>query len=203
MNRLFVFFLLIIFLVSCRKGEEDPLVSFRSRNNRLAGIWKVVGGEVNSNVEIQNFWGDNRTYSFTSEYTENSIKRTYYSSDFSIDPETVNGSTKFEFRKDGDFESEASYINASNGLNSFVIEEGDWKFLKKNSGSKNKQRIEIELDKREFHANGYSNYTLVYEEIEYDIIQLSNKNLKLQFNRRQLFENEIINAEGILIFEKQ
>ncbi len=35
--------LLSVFIFSeCRKGEEDPFISLRSRNNRLTGKWKLV-----------------------------------------------------------------------------------------------------------------------------------------------------------------
>lgn len=32
---------MIIILSSCRKGEEDPRISLRSRNQRLEGVWKM------------------------------------------------------------------------------------------------------------------------------------------------------------------
>ena len=32
----------VLFFTECRKGEEDPFISLRSRNNRISGKWKLV-----------------------------------------------------------------------------------------------------------------------------------------------------------------
>ncbi len=45
----------IISLVSCRKGEEDPLISLRSRKARFANEWTLVKYEKNG--ERQNIDG--------------------------------------------------------------------------------------------------------------------------------------------------
>jgi hypothetical protein len=57
-------FLLIVLIAlpalqSCKKGENDPLISFRSRDARLIGSWKLVKVE-GSYDRVQ---GGNHTYS--------------------------------------------------------------------------------------------------------------------------------------------
>jgi len=42
---LFGFVFLSILIVSCKKGENDPFLSFKSRTARLKGTWKMVGKE--------------------------------------------------------------------------------------------------------------------------------------------------------------
>ncbi|MFH2143838.1 MAG: hypothetical protein ABIJ97_15545 [Bacteroidota bacterium] len=56
------FFIIIVFLSTqaCRKGEDDPLISLRSRNSRLAGKWelKYLNGYVNfyNDKDEKLFW---------------------------------------------------------------------------------------------------------------------------------------------------
>ena len=35
---------------SCKKGENDPLFSLRTRTNRLSGNWKVVKEEIKETI---------------------------------------------------------------------------------------------------------------------------------------------------------
>ena len=41
-NILATLLLSVLIFTECRKGEEDPFISLRSRNNRLTGKWKLV-----------------------------------------------------------------------------------------------------------------------------------------------------------------
>ena len=40
-----IFSSLLVF-TGCRKGEDDPFLSFRSRTARLTGEWKLKSGEI-------------------------------------------------------------------------------------------------------------------------------------------------------------
>src|SRR6478609_2381439 len=44
-----IFTVVIFSFSSCRKGEDDPLISFRSRTNRLEGEWKLKSWYATSN----------------------------------------------------------------------------------------------------------------------------------------------------------
>lgn len=47
MKKLFLVIILIFAsLSSCRKGEGDPIISFRSRTYRLTGEWKLKSGSI-------------------------------------------------------------------------------------------------------------------------------------------------------------
>ncbi|MCX7861815.1 MAG: hypothetical protein N2449_02335 [Bacteroidales bacterium] len=42
MRKLFVYCMLLSLLLSCKKYEEGPFISFRSKEERLANTWKVA-----------------------------------------------------------------------------------------------------------------------------------------------------------------
>lgn len=45
MKRLFLLFIIsttILYLASCKKGEDDPAISLRSRDSRFVGNWKIT-----------------------------------------------------------------------------------------------------------------------------------------------------------------
>ena len=50
-------------LFGCRKGEDDPLISLRSRTNRLTGTWKLISFESNSTESL--------TYTTTNDVNDN------------------------------------------------------------------------------------------------------------------------------------
>lgn len=79
--------------VGCKKGENDPFLSFRSRKGRVAGEWKVTEG---SGTTTSSFGGS----SYTSTWTYDGATRTETSGgSSSTSKETMN----FTFDKDGTF----------------------------------------------------------------------------------------------------
>jgi hypothetical protein len=47
---LLVFGLLFLFPAACKKGENDPLISLRTRKDRVAGDWRLTGGSATRKV---------------------------------------------------------------------------------------------------------------------------------------------------------
>lgn len=43
-----LFFITALFISACKKGDDDPLISFRSRKTRLTGEWQLVKTTVNN-----------------------------------------------------------------------------------------------------------------------------------------------------------
>ena len=68
---IFLSLILIVSLTTCRKGEEDPFLSFRSRTQRLEGVW---------NVKLSNGYID---------LFEDGVKNRWFQS--LHDPELING----------------------------------------------------------------------------------------------------------------
>jgi len=56
---LLIFVFLCSFLSSCKKGDDDPAISFRSRNNRIEGKWKV--SSINYSHHYQGYYGNENT----------------------------------------------------------------------------------------------------------------------------------------------
>ncbi|HSI90340.1 MAG TPA: hypothetical protein VK927_04445 [Adhaeribacter sp.] len=51
--KLFLFFGFILLLSGCKTGEDDPFISFRSRDNRLKANWKMT--QMENRYEIRSF----------------------------------------------------------------------------------------------------------------------------------------------------
>lgn len=124
------FFIIAISFYSCKKGENDPFLSLRSRTNRLVGEWKVTMEEesrtiissigkstyqMNFDGAIKNIIATNEsegtTSNFSFEYTQT-----------------------YTFKKDGTFLIKTSYPLYDK------ISEGTWNFLKKNKTEKTKNK---------------------------------------------------------------
>jgi hypothetical protein len=48
----------VILLDGCKKGAEDPFLSFKSREKRLIGKWKVVEFKINGEDTLETTWSD-------------------------------------------------------------------------------------------------------------------------------------------------
>ncbi|MEI6766095.1 MAG: hypothetical protein WCM76_10660 [Bacteroidota bacterium] len=118
---------------SCKKGPNDPAISFKSRSARLVGEWKIFKGvEVQNNAgTITNINIDNSTYSETSGGT------------------TVTGviTTEISIKKDGTYTWKQTLTIA--GTTEIDEQEGTWSFLGANSANtiKNKQCVAFQCNK--------------------------------------------------------
>lgn len=113
---------------SCKKGENDPAISFRSRKARIVGDWKLDKG--------------------TSNYTSGSFKATTTFNGNS-GTEVTNSITRnftyiyeLNFRKDGTFSLHNSQTYEGDTPEIYKFE-GQWSFVRKNKAGdlKNKESI--------------------------------------------------------------
>ena len=122
---LLLFFALTLIVPSCRKGENDPLISLRTRKARVTGLWKLESGTYNYvspgiiNLEVE-YDGENAT-----ERLNGKFKEAY---DYSIE---------FKISKNNTFER----VIVARGFSK--TEKGNWFFNKKSKelGLKNKEAI--------------------------------------------------------------
>jgi hypothetical protein len=147
------FFCLIVltFFVSCKKGEDDPALSFRTRKARVVGDWTMKSGST-----LETFYAgqsftitttcEEKSYTGTQEYFDSGYPRPFVQS-FS-----GNYSYNLKFGKDGSFES-TKVIGANK-----VIMKGTWNFIGKGENSKNKERMTITITNIDNGA-GYISYT--------------------------------------------
>ena len=171
-----LFLLLISLLVnsfsSCKKGDEDPFLSFYSRQKRIVGEWKVSEGE----IRYDNYTGGDAFYE---KYDKNKISA--YTSDsyynyFSEGTFYWN----FNINKDGTYTITKS-INAIYYNSPKTVEEGLWYFLDKNKkdGYKNKERIAFQTKK--FTSNNVVDYEAENKNpTVYEIVELKNKEIKFK-----------------------
>jgi len=132
-NKLFVISILLITILttisSCKKGEDDPFFTLRSRTSRLVGEWKV--SELDYNVKRTE---DGITTDATYTYLNGDIKISYKDGTY-FDYKLFD---RYTFEKNGTYERRIEYPNGS-----YKLTEGNWSWLKKNKdlGLKNKEAI--------------------------------------------------------------
>jgi hypothetical protein len=131
---------------SCKRGANDPFLSFRSRDGRLAGTWKLVG--INGSSKTTSVSGSSTNVSETTTKYENGTQTV-----------TNSGGTttsKYDFEmtleKDGAYTSKTTNYNNSGTLLSTIDGDGTWSWL---SDGKNKSNVVIS-DPTSNIANGIS-----------------------------------------------
>ncbi len=121
---------LLVTQFSCtRKGEDDPLVSLRTRKARLTGKWKMTRGEGNSAMTYQYGHSASWTYANGTEVYINS-------SDGSVRGEQYYTCT-VEFKTDYTFE----WRMQRDGAPDEGVMKGTWDFMAGNDYDKRKTKI--------------------------------------------------------------
>jgi len=144
MKQKLLFLLVISFLVTClsgclKKGEDDPMISLRTRKNRLVGKWEVKTGSAYSK------FGSWSTSEETFIYTSSSYQKIteIQGGGAQVGPSGItNGSFSYtlEFKKDGDFNS----TQITDGYISTL--KGTWNFTAGVGKEKNNDKIVINID---------------------------------------------------------
>ncbi len=139
--------------IGCKKGENDPLLSLRSRKSRLEGNWVIVKEEVSeTNINgstteaIQSVY-DGEMKVTTSTTTVGTIATTVI--------DTVKYTFNFDIKKDGNYKM----IAANENKIDIVTTEGTWLFLGKSklNGLKNKEAILLTTSKQVVSSNPVAN----------------------------------------------
>lgn len=144
---------LITSISSCKKGENDPALSLKSRKARLAGEWTVTKEEGTSTSTDVNTGGgatvttvtngtstyDGTNYSSTSTSTTTSSMGGTPMTNTSTNSSVYT--TNYTFEKDGTFKLETIYSTSS----TTETYEGTWAFLGKSKtiDLKNKEAVAL------------------------------------------------------------
>lgn len=182
-----VFMILSLWLTSsCKKGEDDPLISLRTRKARLCGNWSIESGTyyiLKGNTSA--------IYSETfRDYTKNtySEKRYDYNSVTIPPPNITEGLFEFriEFNKNGRFESFRQVDNHS------LILKGFWAFSSGIGKNKNKEQVVLRTDSVIENGVLYppSNVSTNSVDFTYRINELRNKKIVLVNESFELSENK-------------
>ncbi len=154
--------LLSVFIFdSCKKGQDDPIISFRSRNNRICAQWKLnsVSGK------------------YTNTSTQVNVKETTYSydgSDYTLTNIAQNGTQTVITLKDFDYQMQIEKNNvftqsvkySYNGVFNSCNYNGYWYWL----DDKKKTMIHIPLSKIE---------ALFFD--DWEVTELKHKEITLKY----------------------
>lgn len=131
---------------SCKRGENDPFISFKSRTERLAGSWKLTAKQ---GTDVTNFIypSSDSLLSATSVYSFNGstgIEQVTYSSNSSASViRNFQYTFKLDFDKKGDYKYDAVFyrpINGTDFLTQVYNGTGNWNWL-----DKGKEKVAINL----------------------------------------------------------
>jgi hypothetical protein len=188
--------LLITFLSvlnSCKKGEGDPRISFRSRKDRVVGNWKIVSWKENTNTSSTLISNTSESFVETEnirlEIDENKVRiNTVYKSTSDnasihvIADVTGEAIAKIDFNSDGTFKKTIEYKNAKqtvkfigyannqiSTISSSSETIGTWNFLGDiEKDYKNKERIILNIlkDTYLFNYQSIDNFSAIYSNSE-------------------------------------
>ncbi len=158
--------------LSCtRKGEDDPLLSLRTRKNRLCGKWKITEGRTRMDYSAA-FLGP--VYS-----SYNGAVETIFSPHSNQALDTLEYTLEVEFNKDNTFSWTMNW-SRSIGVNEKGVLKGQWDFLSKSDQQKNK--FEIILTPEENNSNWLFSYSCPFPVSQHNTV----------FELRELRKNKIV-----------
>ncbi len=135
----------LAFLAACKKGENDPFLSLKSRNARITGTWKLKSAEItNSNV-----YGGT-TQSLSTSFDGTNMTETLDSGE----SDTYSYSQTVEINKDGTYKMTL----VEDGITSDY--QGNWWWIDSN---KKKVRIAFDDDFGSFYIDRLKNKEMVWK----------------------------------------
>ncbi len=180
----------VILFDGCKKGPEDPFISFKSREKRMIGKWKVVVFKINGEDTLETTWSDPAVQATPPSC---GTKNTSYN---------YNNDTRFNFDKNGRYDvtvkiketQSISYTspgtscqNVTNTLiDTKTVSKGLWNFVGGVGSIKNKE--ELVLTESEDGVAGQI----------FNIIRLSSKQIKLEQAVTNTTTGEVVKYEWTL-----
>lgn len=125
-----------ITLTGCKKGPDDPFLSFRSRATRLSGTWKLQSGTVKT--------------------TQNSISitTTYTDTKYTINNSSTDYSLSVTFVKDGTYTSKE--IEGTGALQGTTDATGAWNWVGGTGDTKSKEQVIMYEKTSNYSTAGFS-----------------------------------------------
>ncbi len=165
MKKFILYFITLLLVISaCKKGENDPSISFRTRKARLTGVWQIKTGTSRYVEEsgtglayYETFYYDNNNYMFADN------PNYYY----------VGGHTlTMKFEKDG----KITFTEVFDGISTSYY--GNWDFNNGIGEKKKKEQVIIHFTSKT-NYQGTFKYKGNLTDITYDISELRNDKMKL------------------------
>lgn len=198
MKRVFLIISALILLLSvfnsCKKGEDDPFLSLRTRTQRLTGTWTLKSADYTKTEKMGSWY----TAKYHYIYDGSKYNKEISYNDTLNNVETYNYSEEIEFKKNGTYSK-----NYSNNGDNFT-EEGMWTWIMKNKESelKDKEAILITITK-EIDTSGTETYSGVsnYPDDMMVFKKLSNKEFVIHFDYSHSNEDgEIASYTGTMTY---
>jgi hypothetical protein len=168
-----------------KKGDDDPLISLRSRKGRVDGKWKVASAKYTITYTSSN----NPTYNYSYVFTSNGNTYTLVSTENGVSTsESGTETQEWEFDRDGSYEL-SIVIDGTQSTS-----KGRWNFSSGVGDTKNKSQI-ILSQETSTDTDGQSTYTGNNIDGVYDIKELRNKKMVLYTQFTQKDANGFSDAE--------
>ncbi|MBA3680602.1 MAG: hypothetical protein H0W73_05485 [Bacteroidetes bacterium] len=170
-----------LFLSNCKKGPEDPTISFRSRKSRLAGEWTMKSGNASITTlsAIDPPFNQNLAFNGTKvelNQTETSGPAILYIGNYSL---------LLSIKKEGTFNFKENFAG------DIVEANGRWHFEYGSGDIKNKEEVTFIIEEV---TKGYTTGHVFNKQrtvFTYKLVQLKNKDLKIE-----AFTKTYIDANG-------
>ncbi len=162
--------LIPVFLGGCRKGEDDPLMSLKSRKSRMAGSWNLSGGQLTESVD-DHFNTVKYSWKYTFKAGRFERRDTYYP------PESGTYILSLNVDKNGTYSLKELFEGRE------LQAEGAWDFLQKSGDVKNKEEVNFIIGKINKGSTGdYHLFNWGGINMRYRIKELRDKKLVLTIN---------------------
>jgi hypothetical protein len=186
---------LVFIFTLCKKGEDDPALSLRSRKARVVGDWALSSGTLST---VSRY--GSAVYSSNQVFTGNAFSQTSsYTNGGTSNVTTSTGvySYKIKFEKNGTFSLTEILENSVN------IQSGTWNFTGKVGDYKNKEKIVLY---RESGTGLSGSSTISYSGDQvfktFSIKELRNKKMVLVTESMEVGGSESVETHSEIILEQ-
>ncbi len=179
---------IVIGFTSCKKGEDDPFLSLKSRDSRLKGEWVMKSASITDTYSASGL-------SSTSTTTYNGTQMT----------ETVaTGSDTWAYTYNITIEKDGTCKMVEVDDGSTTNYEGTWVWSHKNKSNetKNKEIINFTYTKETYNSSTYQ-YTGISVDESWQIQKLASKELIVKLSATYTAPTYTSTTEGTITFEKK
>lgn len=170
---IFLAAIIILFSDGCKKGEEDPFFSLKTRSARLKNTWKLVAS---TRSETESYILPEITSVTNSEY--DGEKEIIVINSGLTTTDTLYYKLQYEFRRDNRYQKKYVGKTTDHSANDVIIyEEGRWEFLTR-SKTENVQNKEQLLLMPEKITSATEENELNYETETWTLVRLSRNEIK-------------------------
>ncbi len=175
----FIIVFILGILSQCKKGENDPFISLRTRKARVAGDWTATSGTSFLHIESPGYSSTSNTiYKNNSFSQESTITYSNVTTTYNFTGKFIY---KIKFDKNGDFVMSTTF---DNGYNIYM---GNWNFTGAVGELKNKEQIVLNVTSED-HSGSMATHNGNNTRYTFNIRELRNKKMVL-YNQDSSIDN--------------